>query len=157
QHPTARAALLEVEGPAQGRLARHGGEVQLGGDARCLATRLTHRGRPHPGSRCPALVAPALPQGPLVLHTGHSGRPHPPPVRVRRVGAGRRLTVPTQRNREGAPFRCVPGSVEVISGHRVPPPSLRFPPARPSTSLPPPDRAFATRTPARPLPGTAAP
>src|SRR5262249_5829538 len=93
--------------PAQGGLARHGREIQLGRDARCLATRLTHRSGHHPGSRCPALLAATLPQGPVVLHTGHTARPHPPAVRVRRAGTGRRLT---QRNGTGKrpPFRCEP-------------------------------------------------
>src|SRR5262245_41366418 len=54
--------------------------------ARCLATRRTHRSRHDPESRCPALVAAALPQGPVVLHARHTARPHPPPVRVRRGG-----------------------------------------------------------------------
>src|SRR5262245_43946127 len=82
----------------------HSGEIKLGGDARCLAARLTHRSRHHAGSRCPALRAAALPQGPVVLHEGRPARPHPPVVRVRRVGTGGRLTRP----RRGAGKRHSP-------------------------------------------------
>src|SRR5262249_23740801 len=99
EYSAARAALLEVARPAQGRLARHEGEVQLGGEARCLATRGTHRSGRDPGSRCPAVMAAAFPQGPLVLHAGHTGRSHPAAVRVRRTGTGGRLT--EQRNGTG--------------------------------------------------------
>src|SRR5262249_31940423 len=97
EHSAARTALLEVTRPAESCVARHGREIELGGDARCLATRGTHRSRYHPGSRCPAVVAAAVPQGTVVLHAGHSGRPHPPPVRFRRAGTSGRLTGATPR------------------------------------------------------------
>src|SRR5262249_50855841 len=83
---------------------RHGGEIELGGDARCLAPLGTHRGRHHPGSRCPALVAAAVPQGPVVLHAEHTGRPHPPVVRLCRAGTGGRMRITTQRDGEEASF-----------------------------------------------------
>jgi hypothetical protein len=79
EHPTARAALLEVERPVGSRLARHGGEIKLGRAARRRAARWPHRGRRDPGSRCPALLAAAFPQGTVVQHAGYTGRPHPPP------------------------------------------------------------------------------
>src|SRR5262245_49709956 len=85
EYPAPRPVVLEVEGPAQGRLARHEGEIQLGGDARCLAPRGTHRGHYHPGNRCSAFVAATVPQGTVVLHAGHPGRSHPPAVRIRRT------------------------------------------------------------------------
>src|SRR5262249_18449936 len=81
---------------------RQSGEIKLGGDARCLATRGTHRGHQHSESRWPALLAAALPQGPGVLHAGHTPRPHSPLVRVRRAGTGGRLTITTQWDREEA-------------------------------------------------------
>src|SRR5262249_2945413 len=96
EHQTtgARVDAIRVE-------ARHEGEVELGGAARCLATRLTHRDRPHPGSRCPALLAAAFLQGPVGLHAGHPGRPYPPgcsgswswhgwPADTQRSGTGKR-------------------------------------------------------------------
>src|SRR5207245_10311496 len=99
-----RAVVLEVERPAQGRVACHEGEVQLGRAARRRAARGPYRSGRDPGSRCTALVAAAVPQGTVVLHAGHTGHSHPATVPFRLVGTGSRLTITTQRNREESPF-----------------------------------------------------
>src|SRR5262249_59822189 len=67
-------------------------DIELARDGRCLSSLGTHRARHHPGSRCPALVAAAVLQGSVVLHTGPPARSHPPTVWVFRAGAGGRLT-----------------------------------------------------------------
>src|SRR5215831_10043762 len=94
--------MIQVSTPPRQGANTHAARGALGGEARCLATRGTHRSHHHPGSRCPALVAAAVPQGPVLLHAGHTGRPHPPLVRLRGTGSGSRLTITTQRNREEA-------------------------------------------------------
>ena len=98
EHETTEAGLDAIR-----VVVCHRGEIELGGAARCLATRLPPRSRHHAGSRCLALLTAAVPQGPVVLHAGRTARPHPPPVRLRGTGTGCWLTFPTQRNREEAP------------------------------------------------------
>src|SRR6266508_4294890 len=50
-------------------------------------------------------MASEVPQGPVVLHAGHTARPHPPAVRLRRTGTGGRLT----RQRSGTGKRPTDG------------------------------------------------
>src|SRR5262249_48293257 len=98
-HHAAGAALLPEPGQAESRLASCSPQELVGGRACFVAARLTHRSRPHPGSRgAPELVA-AVQEGTLVLDARHFRWPHSPVGPLRRAGPGGRVTRASPRGR----------------------------------------------------------